>query len=117
MYDIFELNDKSLAELKEIALKLGIEKVSMPKENLVYSIIERQSASHEAPEIAEKPKGRPGRKKKVATSNPDAEQEKPIENEPITPPTNTEENVVTEAPKRGRRPRIGKRTDVIKTTF
>lgn len=117
MYDIFELNDKSLAELKEIALKLGIEKVSMPKENLVYSIIERQSASQEAPEIAEKPKGRPGRKKKVATSNPDAEQEKPIENEPITPPTYTEENVVTEAPKRGRRPRIGKRTDVIKTTF
>lgn len=117
MYDIFELNDKSLAELKDIALKLGIEKVSMPKENLVYSIIERQSASQEAPEIAEKPKGRPGRKKKVATSNPDAEQEKPIENEPITPPTYTEENVVTEAPKRGRRPRIGKRTDVIKTTF
>ncbi len=27
MYDIFELNDKSLVELKEIGLKLGLEDV------------------------------------------------------------------------------------------
>ena len=108
MYDIFELNDKSLAELKEIALKLGVENVSLPKENLVYSIIEKQSAGGEMPATAEKPKGRPGRKKKVVTTEPEPEPEpeKPIENE-----------IPAEAPKRGRRPRIGKRTDVIKTTF
>ncbi len=118
MYDIFELNDKSMAELKEIALKLGVENVNAPKENLVYNIIEKQSAPQEAVAVAEKPKGRPGRKKKVATSNPEPEPEpeKPIENETVTP-INTEENTETEAPKRGRRPRIGKRTDVIKTTF
>ena len=117
MYDIFELNDKSMAELKEIALQLGVEKVSVPKENLVYSIIEKQSAPQEPTEPVEKPKGRPGRKKKVATSNPEPEPEKPVETETTTPPVNTEENTVAEAPKRGRRPRIGKRPDVIKTSF
>lgn len=107
-----------MAELKEIALKLGVENVNAPKENLVYNIIEKQSAPQDAASVAEKPKGRPGRKKKVATSNPEPEPEpeKPIENETVTP-TNTEENTATDAPKRGRRPRIGKRTDVIKTTF
>ena len=77
MYDIFELNDKSMAELKEIALKLGVEDVNLPKENLVYNIIEKQSATQESPAATEKPKGRPGRKKK-----------EPIENEIVTPPTN-----------------------------
>lgn len=117
MYDIFELNDKSMAELKEIALQLGVEKVSVPKENLVYSIIEKQSAPQESTAPVEKSKGRPGRKKKVATSNPEPEPEKPVETETTTPPVNTEENTVAEAPKRGRRPRIGKRPDVIKTSF
>lgn len=115
MYDIFELNDKSIAELKEIAMKHGIENVNVPKENLVYSIIERQSAPQDAPAMEEKPKGRPGRKKKVVEETP--EPMKPIENEIVTAPINTEEPVATDAPRRGRRPRIGKRTDVIKTTF
>lgn len=116
MYDIFELNDKSLVELKEIGLKLGLEDVNMPKENLVYSIINKQTSS-ETPEVAVKPKGRPGRKKKVVA---EAEPETVVVTE--TPvPTEKEVTTVaeteTEAPKRGRRPRIGKRTDVIKTTF
>ena len=113
MYDIFELNDKSMAELKEIALKLGVEKVSLPKESLVYSIIEKQSASQETPAVVKKPKGRPGRKKKeVITEEVKEEKEvvKPQE-------TVTEATPAPEAPKRGRRPRIGKRPDVIKTTF
>ena len=119
MYDIFELNDKSIAELKEIALKLGVENVNVPKENLVYSIIEKQSAPTDAPAEAVKPKGRPGRKKKVVVEEAEAAPEpvKPIENEIVTTPTNTEEPTAPEAPKRGRRPRIGKRPDVIKTTF
>ncbi len=111
MYDIFELNDKSIAELKEIALKLGVENVSVPKENLVYSIIEKQSAPQETPAVVEKPKGRPGRKKKV-----DVEAEAKVE-APAEPVKPIENEAVAEAPKRGRRPRIGKRPDVIKTTF
>ncbi len=115
MYDIFELNDKSIAELKEIALKLGVENVSLPKESLVYSIIEKQSEPEgaSAPEV--KPKGRPGRKKKVVVEEPAPEPEpvKPVE-ETAKP---LEETSPAEAPKRGRRPRIGKRPDVIKTSF
>ncbi len=113
MYDIFELNDKSMAELKEIALKLGVENVSLPKESLVYSIIEKQSSSQETPAVVEKPKGRPGRKKKVVEEEKveEAAVVAPVEEAPAA------EAPVAEAPKRGRRPRIGKRTDVIKTTF
>ena len=107
MYDIFELNDKSLVELKEIGLKLGLEDVNMPKENLVYSIITKQNSS-ETPEITEKPKGRPGRKKKVVEEIAAPMPEPTPEPAPEPAP---------EAPKRGRRPRIGKRTDVVKTTF
>lgn len=109
MYDIFELNDKSLVELKEIGLKLGLEDVNMPKENLVYSIITKQNSS-ETPEIIAKPKGRPGRKKKVV------EPETPVEAVAETV-AETVVETAPEAPKRGRRPRIGKRTDVVKTTF
>ena len=109
MYDIFELNDKSLVELKEIGLKLGLDDVNMPKENLVYSIINKQNSS-EMPEAAAKPKGRPGRKKKVVEEAP-IEIEKPAEAVAEATPE------APEAPKRGRRPRIGKRTDVVKTTF
>ena len=43
MYDIFELNDKSMTELKDIAKQLGLEDVNQPKENLVYSIINKQA--------------------------------------------------------------------------
>jgi transcription termination factor Rho len=107
MYDIFELNDKSMTELKGIAKKLGLEDVNQPKENLVYSIINKQAESN-TPEV--KPKGRPGRKKKVVEAEPVAAQEMAAEHKP-------EENQEVEAPRRGRRPRIGKRTDVIKTSF
>ena len=113
MYDIFELNDKSLVELKEIGLKLGLKDVDMPKENLVYSIITKQNAQ-ETPEIAEKPKGRPGRKKKIVEPEAPAMEVKPAE---IEKPAEIVAETAPEAPKRGRRPRIGKRTDIVKTTF
>ena len=81
MYDIYELNEKSLVELKEIALNLGVKKINIPKNELVNSIVEKQSVH---PDIipdkkeddnvntevvaVEKPKKR-GRK--IATSRPD----------------------------------------------
>ena len=117
MYDIFELNEKSMTELKKIASKLGLDDVNQPKENLVYSIINKQATLPDDKSSEVKPKGRPGRKKKVATSNPETEPALPIENETATAPANTEENIIPEAPRRGRRPRIGKRPDVIKTSF
>ena len=106
MYDIFELNDKSMVELKEIALKLGVENVNVPKENLVYSIIEK----------SDKPKGKPGRKKKVEKIKEETIAEAPAIETPVASAPATE-TPAAEAPKRGRRPRIGKRPDVIKTSF
>lgn len=117
MYDIFELNDKSLVELKEIGLKLGLEDVNMPKENLVYSIINKQNSS-ETPAVAAKPKGRPGRPRKVVAPEQPVAEVKPAEIEkPAETAAETTAEAAAEAPKRGRRPRIGKRLDVIKTTF
>lgn len=136
MYNIYELSDKTLVELKEIATELGIENVDLSKGDLIYNIIGVQnyhpdidSAEDETNKgnieeavskdsSDEKPKGRPGRKKKVGTST-----NEPIEIEDIAIKNNKQEtkseDVVgaDEAPKRNKRPRIGKRPDVIKTTF
>ena len=141
MYDIYELNEKSLVELKELALQLGLENINLTKEELVYSIIDQQ-AIH--PDIIPDKKTdvkktrrprtvkekTPAKGKKVATSVPGKK-----ENIEASESTTTEENVtehnteitetqVTESviattdeqkPKREKRPRIGKRADTIKT--
>lgn len=140
MYDIFELNEKSLVELKDIAINLGIENYNLPKEELVYKIAERQQ-SH--PDIitkmnnetnqdgvnaessvvtaqTEKAKGRPGRKKKIETSNPENtdNQDENKNKEAVEEKVKKEPASVTaDGSKRGKRPRIGKRVDAIKTTF
>ncbi len=132
MYDIYKLNEKSLVELKEIARKLGIENINISKEELVYSIIDQQAVH---PDIIKESKNnenqtvaqeKPKRGRKVATSRPDKKENAEIlaENKANTTTNKTEttdnqDNVATgEAkPKREKRPRIGKRTDVIKTTF
>ncbi|MBO5848854.1 MAG: transcription termination factor Rho [Bacteroidales bacterium] len=134
MYDIYELNEKSLVELKEIALQLGVENVNLPKNELVYCIIDQQavhpdiikdkkekddSTATEAAAV-EKPKKR-GRK--IATSRPDKEfmENKDKENAAEQSAQNTENQDTNEGgeakPKREKRPRIGKRTDVVKTTI
>ena len=44
MYNIIQLNDKSLSELQSIALELGIKKTeSLKKEELVYKILDEQA--------------------------------------------------------------------------
>ncbi len=129
MYDIYKLNEKSLVELKEIALKLGIENVNISKEELVYSIIDHQAVhpdiikeikSNDNKAVTEKPK----RGKKVATSRPDKKENAELlaSKEVTTNKTETTDNqdslTTSETrPKREKRPRIGKRTDVVKTTI
>ena len=131
MYDIYGLNEKSLVELKEIALKLGIENINVPKEELVYSIIDHQAVH---PDIIKEVKSndsknaatdKPKRGRKVATSRPDkkenaellAEAKEAKEAEKKSETTdNQDSSPSSEAkPKREKRPRIGKRTDVVKT--
>lgn len=136
MYDIYGLNEKSLVELKEIATQLGIENVNITKEELVYSIIDQQAVNPNIVKVLksndeksgvniapEKPK----RGRKVATSRPDkkenaeviAEANKETNiNEDKKSSDNNDVSTTSEAkPKREKRPRIGKRTDVIKTTI
>ena len=128
MYDIYGLNEKSLVELNEISLKLGIENINVPKEELVYSIIDQQAANpniikeakiNDTKPAAEKPK----RGRKVATSRPDKKENAEIfaeANKEATEKKNdaTDSQDGTDAkPKREKRPRIGKRTDVVKTTI
>lgn len=143
MYDIFELNEKSLVELKDIAINLGIENYNLPKEELVYEIAERQQShpdiitkmnsetnengvSAESSVVtaqAEKTKGRPGRKKKIAVSDienidnqNDNDSKEAVEVKVVTEPASMT-SVTAGSSKRGKRPRIGKRVDAIKTTF
>ena len=129
MYDIYKLNEKSLVELKEIALKLGIENINIPKEELIYNIIDQQAIhpdtinelkNNDNKAGSEKPK----RGRKVATSRPDKK-----ENAEVLAESNKEASIKEEKvkatdddktntevkPKREKRPRIGKRTDIIKT--
>ena len=134
MYDIYELNEKSLVELKEIALQLGVDNVNLPKNELVYCIIDQQAVhpdiikdkkekdDNTATEavVVEKPKKR-GRK--IATSRPDKEFMENKEKEDAAEQSaqkaesqDTNESGDTK-PKREKRPRIGKRTDVVKTTI
>ena len=143
MYDIYELNEKSLVELKELALQLGIENINLTKEELVYSIIDQQ-AIH--PDIipdkktetkkARRPRtvkeNTSGKGKKVATSVPGKKEEAKeltsSHTEEKTTDQNTEDVKVhaveeikhpteDKTTKREKRPRIGKRTDVVKTTI
>ena len=128
MYDIYELNEKSLVELKEIAQKLGVENIDTPREELVYDIIDLQAsnpdkvknikkAANNSDSISniEKPqkKGR-----KVATSRPDKKENADIVGNASQIDIQENDNPDGDTkPRREKRPRIGKRTDVIKATI
>lgn len=130
MYDIYELNEKSLVELKEIALKLGIKKINIPKEELVYNIIDQQAVhpdiiketkDNEDKTIVKPTVEKHKRGRKVATSRPDKKENAEIfadaNKENKIEVTDNQDGTPTEKPKREKRPRIGKRTDVVKTTI
>ena len=136
MYDIYGLNEKSLVELKEIAIQLGIENVNITKEELVYSIIDHQAvhpdiikeSKNNSKDTAKTDSEKPKRGRKVATSRPDKKENAKVvakvtdENSPTEKPieaTDNQDDASTSEtkPKREKRPRIGKRTDVVKTTI
>lgn len=131
MYDIYGLNEKSLVELQEIAQKLGIENINVPKEELVYSIIDQQAVHpdiiKETKDVSKTTTEKPKRGRKVATSRPDKKENAEViaankeasklENKDVA--VNEQDNATTSEakPKREKRPRIGKRTDVVKSTI
>ena len=53
MYNIIQLNDKSLSELQAIAKELGIKKTdSLKKEDLVYKILDEQAIAGATKKVA-----------------------------------------------------------------
>jgi len=74
MYDIIELNGKSLPELQEIARELNVPKYEkLMKQDLIYQILDQQALippkDEKAPAQAEGTKLKRGRKKKIVTED------------------------------------------------
>ncbi len=103
MYNIFELNEKSLDDLKIIATEMGIDDENRDRTQLIYDIIKKkQKTKNDKPEpkpepVAETPK------------EPKKPKEEPVK-EPVAPVAEAAEPVNNgEAqPKRNKRPRIVK---------
>ncbi len=73
MYDILQLNDKLVTELRAIAKELGVKRTStLNKQDLIYKILDQQALTAEAPteEVPEKPKRRPATKKQETKARP-----------------------------------------------
>ncbi len=117
MYNIFELNEKSLDDLKIIATEMGIDDENRDRTQLIYDIIDHQ-VDHPDIKKATKPKKQKQKAPKADKPEPKpkeapaVEKHEPIEakkelKEPIKEPTEAN------APqaKRGRRPRISKEAE------
>ena len=114
MYNIFELNEKSLDDLKIIATEMGIDDENRDRMQLIYDIIDHQ-VDHPDIKKTEKPK-----KQKTKVEKPEpkkAEPKKAIEKpapvektaEPIAPAV--EEPAAETQGKRAKRPRISKNAE------
>ena len=117
MYNIFELNEKSLDDLKIIATEMGIDDENRDRTQLIYDIIDHQ-VDHPDIKKATKPKkqkqkapkaDKPESKSKEA---PAVEKPEPVEakKEPKEPVKEPAEANAPQA-KRGRRPRISKEAE------
>ena len=78
MYNIYELNDKTLEDLKIIAIELGIDDEGRNKQQLIYDIIDHQV---EHPESAPAAKKR-GRKPKSESAPKASKEETPTPTAP-----------------------------------
>ena len=112
MYNIFELNEKSLDDLKIIATEMGIDDENRDRTQLIYDIIDHQ-VDHPDIKKTTKPKKQKQKAPKPEKTEP---KEAPVSDK--TEPAEakkepTKEPVETETPqaKRGRRPRISKEAE------
>ena len=112
MYNIYELQEKSLDDLKLIATEMGIDDENLDRSQLIYDIIDHQ-ADH--PDIKKAPKNK---KQKVKTPKADKPETKetpaPIEKpEPAPAKEQPEQEPAEDSPKakRGKRPRISKEAE------
>lgn len=126
MYDIIELNGKSLPELQEIAKDLNVPKYEkLMKQDLVYKILDQQAlipAKDEKPGfIPDMNKSKRGRKKKIITDEPKQfGEDKPQEERKINPRFNQQQQKMPETidkpleenkPAEERRPKLVKKIE------
>ena len=127
MYDIIELNGKSLPELQEIAKQLNVPKYEkLVKQDLIYQILDQQALTpqkDEKPDFANDDKPRRGRKKKVVAEEPAPKPEiKPREDNEkksqkftprprIEPETPADKPVQEFRPNEERRPKLVKKSE------
>lgn len=77
MYNIVELNDKLLAELKVIAKEMGLKKVdALKKEDLIYKILDQQAIDIAGKKMAAKAEEAAPKKKKTTRTEPKKAPEK-----------------------------------------
>jgi transcription termination factor Rho len=115
MYNIFELNEKSLDDLKIIATEMGIDDENRDRTQLIYDIIDHQ-VDHPDIKKTEKPKKQKTKSEKPEPKNTEPKKvaEKPApketEAEPVKEPVipGLEEPKAEAQGKRAKRPRISK---------
>ena len=113
MYNLLELNGKSLEELYVIAEQLKIQKIkSYSQQDLVYKILDEQAIQGIGRTKPEKPKRERIKVKKAVmeTPAPVVETQKPVEEATIN--TVVPEGETKQKP--AKRPRIQKKTDIQK---
>ena len=116
MYNIFELNEKSLEDLKIIAIEMGIDDENRDRTQLIYDIIDHQ-VDHPESKKTEKPKKQRQKTKTEKTeSKKAATPEKPTSEKVKAEPTKQPADPTSEEPneaqgKRTRRPRISKSSE------
>ena len=118
MYNIFELNEKSLDDLKIIATEMGIDDENRDRTQLIYDIIDHQ-VDHPDIKKATKPKKQKQKAPKADKPEPKPKEAPAVEKpEPVEakkePKEPVKEPAEANAPqaKRGRRPRISKEAEV-----
>ena len=124
MYTIFELNEKSLEDLKLIATEMGIDDENRERAQLIYDIIDHQvdhpdikknanpkkkekKPKAEKPQEPAKPEPKP-KKAKEPEAKPAEEKAAPAEETPITPAETPAQPNAEPQGKRNKRPRINK---------
>ena len=121
MYNIFELNEKSLDDLKLIATEMGIDDENRDRTQLIYDIIDHQ-VDHPDIKKAAKAKKQKQKAPKAEKNEKTEPKEKPVAEKPVevkpveVKPEPAKEPAETQKAKRERRPRINKEAEAPTTT-
>lgn len=104
MYTIYELNEKSLDDLKMIAIEMGIDDEKKDKSQLVYDILDGQASHPDIKKPSAKPKKQDPEKQKSAPKPKEQKNEEKAETQEEKPAETQEQP--PQQQKRNKRPRI-----------